>query len=210
MKKILFSYLTILLISTNLAARPISYSGGKTVMQQNDEFKNSLHLHYSPNYKYSLGYKYEYHRSQKLNLHSAQLNNLVKRWNRPAAQGNIYLKSALGNAHKDSHNQLFAFTGLAADFETRKYFIAYTNKYYASRGNMLNYYEQKARIGIAPYVANYKNIHTWLMLQISEPGNITNKQIITTPIIRLFKGANLIELGFSSNKKLLFNFIARF
>ncbi len=36
------------------------------------------------------------------------------------------------------------------------------------------------------------------------------EKITKTGLIRLFKGVNLLELGLTSNKKLLFNLIKRF
>ena len=36
-------------------ARPISYSGGHTIMHFNDNMKESHYYHYSPSYKYSFG-----------------------------------------------------------------------------------------------------------------------------------------------------------
>lgn len=192
-------------------ARPISYSGGTTVMQSNDAIMNSIHVHYSPSYKYSIGYKGENWRVDDITANSIQLNNLVKRWNMPAAQGNIYLKTNFGNAHKSSENEVFGAAGIMADFETRKYFISYENGYQESSGNMLSMFYQKARIGIAPYVADYGNLHSWLMLQVQhQPKYNGSEQIITTPLIRVFKGMYLAEFGVSSNKRFLFNIVARF
>ena len=194
----------------NSFARPISYSGGTTIMQNNGAIKNSLHVHYSPSYKYSVGYKSEYFRRDQIALNGLQLNNLLKRWNLPASQGNLYLKSNIGNANKSGKNELYGFTGIAGDFETRKYFISYENRYYKSDGDILSNFEQSARIGIAPYVANYGNLHTWLMLQVSHQPEFEGDEIITTPLVRFFKGAHLAEFGVSSNKRFLFNFIMRF
>ena len=42
-------------ISFGLDARPISYSGGSTLMAFSDNIKNSIYYHYSPSYKYSIG-----------------------------------------------------------------------------------------------------------------------------------------------------------
>ena len=36
-------------------ARPISYSGGSTLMMESSEIKDSYYYHYSPTYKFSLG-----------------------------------------------------------------------------------------------------------------------------------------------------------
>ncbi|MFZ8864795.1 MAG: hypothetical protein ACO2XZ_02855 [Rickettsiales bacterium] len=199
-----------LLIISNSHARPISYSGGKTIMYYNNGFKHSLHLHYSPSYKYSLGYRYENYKNTDLSLDGIQLNNLIKRWNLQEAQGNIYLKSSLGNASSKGNNQLYGFVGLAGDFETRKYFIAYENKYYKANGNILDKFEQNARIAIAPYLANYGQIHSWLMLEISRQKINSKYQNIVTPLIRLFKKNNLVEIGYNNKDKLLVNFISRF
>ena len=39
----------------NIDARPISYSGGHTLMHFNDSMKESIYYHYSPTYKFSIG-----------------------------------------------------------------------------------------------------------------------------------------------------------
>ena len=212
MRKIIaLSSLFLLIIAFNNAiARPVSYSGGTTVMQKNGAIKNSIHIHYSPTYKYSIGYKAEYYRRNQTALNGVQLNNLIKRWNMPAAQGNIYLKSSIGNAQKSGEDELYGFAGIAGDFETRKYFISYENRYYKSDGNIIGQFEQWARVGVAPYVANYGNIHTWLMLQVSHQPEFEGDEVIVTPLVRFFKGPHLAEFGFSSNERILFNFIARF
>ncbi len=124
------------------SARPISYSGGWTLMQKNNHSKNTIHLHYSPSYKYSVGYKGEYLRSEHISLNSLQLNNLIKRWNLPAAQGNLYLKSNIGNATKSKNNEIYSALGFAADFETRRYFISYQNNYYKSNGDIIDSFQQ--------------------------------------------------------------------
>jgi hypothetical protein len=179
-------------------------------MNMNGALKNTLHAHYSPTYKYSVGYKGEYFRKDQIALNGIQLNRLVKRWNLPAAQGNIYFKSNLGNANKSGQNELFGFAGMAGDFETRKYFISYENRYYKSDGRILDHFEQNARIGIAPYVANYGSLHTWLMLQVSHQPEFEGDEVVTTPLVRIFKGPHMAEFGVSSNKRFLLNLIARF
>lgn len=210
MKSLLVLTIFLSFFVSNAFARPISYSGGTTIMQNSDAIKNSAHIHYSPSYKYSIGYKGEYFRRDEIALNGLQLNNLVKRWNLPEAQGNIYLKSNIGNANKSGQNELYGFIGLAGDFETRKYFLSYEGKYYKSNGDIISQFQQNARVGIAPYVANYGNLHTWLMLQITHAPTFTGDKVIATPLVRFFKGAHLAEFGVSSNKRILFNFIARF
>ena len=91
-------------------ARPVSYPGGLTLMLMNSGMKNSLHTHYSSTAKTSLGYKIEYWRGDEFTLNMIQMNNLIKRWNKPESQANFYLKSAIGAALSDK-----------ADFESKKF-----------------------------------------------------------------------------------------
>lgn len=193
------------------SARPVSYSGGTTLMIDNDAMMNSAHLHYSPSYKYSVGYRAEYFRRDEIALHSAQLNYLAKRWNQKESQGNVYLRTNFGDAYELGKNEAFGAIGIMSDFETRRYFVSYAATYWKSRHDMVSLFSQKARIGIAPYVANYGNVHTWLMLQVQhQPTYKGDQQIIATPLVRFFKGPHLVEFGASSTKQVLFNFIKRF
>ncbi|MBL6785558.1 MAG: hypothetical protein ISQ32_04575 [Rickettsiales bacterium] len=202
-------FIIISFVSLSANARPISYSGGTTLMQKNGPVKNSLHIHYSPTFKYSIGYKADYFREDKIALNGIQLNYLVNRVNKKGSQGNIYLKSALGDANQSGKNELYGFLGFAADFETRKYFISYENSYYKSK-QIISNFEQNIRLGIAPYVANYGHLHSWLMVEFKYNAENENDKMIVTPLIRLFKGPYLGEIGVSSNKKLLFNYFIRF
>ena len=93
-----FTYITI------TKARPVSYPGGLTLMLMNSSMKNSLHTHYSPAANTSLGYKIEYWRGDEFTLNMIQMNNLIKRWNKPESQANFYLKSAIGAALSDKVN----------------------------------------------------------------------------------------------------------
>lgn len=205
-----FKLFLILLFSVSIAnARPISYSGGTTIMQKNGPVKNSLHIHYSPSFKYSVGYKADYFKKDKIALNGIQLNYLIDRVNKKGSQANIYLKSAIGNANQSGNNELYSFLGLAADFETRKYFISYENAYYKSK-EIISNFEQNLRLGVAPYVANYGHLHSWLMVEFKYNAENENDKMIVTPLIRLFKGPYLGEIGVSSDKKLLFNYFIRF
>ena len=42
-----------LVLAVNVEARPISYSGGSTLMIKSDNLSNSTYFHYSPSFKYS-------------------------------------------------------------------------------------------------------------------------------------------------------------
>ena len=73
-------------------------------------------------------------------------------------------------------------------------------------------FHQKARLGVAPYLAEYgEKIHTFLMAEFQHhPEEQSNRQFISAFIMRFFKGDFLTELGIDSNNKLIFSFIKRF
>lgn len=202
------------LLAVSANARPVSYPGGWTAMQMNDANMNALHVHYSPTAKYSIGYKGEYWKEDKWQFHGLQYNYLVNRWNKKASQANLYLKSAVGVAHSDespfSNKQEEAgFIGIATDWEDRRFFTSYENRYtYA--GDINKSFMQKARVGIAPYVGDYGDLHTWLMLQVQHNPTFEGKEIITTPMVRVFKDVYLFEAGMSFDGDVLFNTVIRF
>lgn len=189
-------------------ARPVSYPGGWTVMQMNDMDAYSLHLHYTPSINYSIGYKGEYWRESDWWFHGAQLNTLLKRWNMPKAQANAYFKTAVGVGAKGDSTEAAGFVGFAADWETRRYFTSYENRY-MEPGVADRFYMQKARVGIAPYIGDYGDVHTWLMLQVDH-NPTKDEEVTVTPMVRLFKDVYMAELGVSHRGDVMFNWVVRF
>ncbi len=210
MNKILLFFL--ILAPFAAEARPVSYPGGWTVMMQNSGDMHSIHTHYSPSAKYSIGLRNEYDRRDDFQNHSIQLNNLVKRWNNPDSQANFYLKSGIGYAIKkgNSDQSPSAFTGIAADWENRRYFVSYENRY-VHANDITDDFHQSGRIGFAPYIGDFGDLHTWLMLQIDHHPEANNDDHLTvTPLLRLFYDTHLLETGINDNNDVLFNYIKRF
>lgn len=201
------------ILSTTAQARPISYADGWTGMFQNSGDANTAHIHYSPTAKTSIGYKYEHWRDKDYDIHAVQMNNLLKRWNAKESQANIYLKSGLGvvdgkGFDYDGETDLAAFSGLAADWENRRFFTSYENRF-TRAGNFDDFYQQSARVGIAPYIGDYGDLHTWLMVQVDHTPE-ADDNFTVTPLIRLFKDTHLVEAGMSNQGDVLFNYIYRY
>ena len=197
-----------LLFTANAQARPVSYPEGWTAMTMNNLFTNSSHIHYSPTATYSIGWRHDYLRDSKANVDTLQLNTLLKRWNAPGQQANLYLKSGVGVAVDDGDTGLAAFTGLATDWETRRYFVSYENRFFAA-DTTDNFARHQARVGIAPYIGDYGDLHTWLMLEVDyEAGRDNN--FTATPLVRLFKNSTMVEAGYNLDDGILFNFVQRF
>jgi hypothetical protein len=193
---------------TAAQARPVSYPGGWTFMTYNDGDKNSGFVHYSPTAKMALGYKFEYWRDKEMTLNALQMNNLLKRWNNKDSQANFYLKSGLGVADQNDDQALAAHTGIALDWENRRFFTSYENRF-TQAGDIDDFYMQSARVGVAPYEGEYGDLHTWLMLQVDHKPE-ANDKFTFTPMVRLFKDVHLVEFGVSDEKEILFNYIYRY
>ena len=213
MRYMLFALLGMGLFIPPAFARPVSYPGGVTAMTMNDGDKNSLHLHYSPTAKMSLGYKFEYWRDNEMTINAVQMNNLLKRWNKPDSQANLYLKSGIGVAYSDygdfdGETDVAAFTGIAADWEDRRRFISYENRY-TEAGDIDDFFMQYARVGWAPYEGDYGDLHTWLMLQVEHKPEGDDHYTVT-PLVRLFKDVHLVEAGMNNRGEILFNYVFRY
>jgi len=165
-------------------ARPISYPEGWTLMGQSNWEKNRIHLHYSPTSSYSLGVVSEDFKNSNRKDFGFQLNNLLFRKNTSKSQTNVYSMIGLGLAKEDSYelNKTLRFDDGS--------------------------FHQEGRVGVAPYLAEFGSIHTWLMLQAQHHPEEA-QEVRIAPIIRLFKDQFLFELGLDSEKDFIFNFIYR-
>lgn len=200
--KALITLLLIFMSSSLAEARAVSYPGGWMVMQAHDSYENDLSVMFSPTASYAVGARSEFFRKDERSLHSLQINKLLKRWNLEDAQGNIFLLSGAGVAENDRHSALALWTSVEGDFETRRYYISYENRAIYS-GNIETTYRQKARIGIAPYIAEYTGLHSWLMVQLDHTSK-ENDHFMITPLVRMFTRNLLWELGVN-NKHTLVN-----
>ncbi len=213
MRYVLFALLGMGLFIPNVQARPVSYPGGWTFMFMNDGDANTAHIHYSPTADMSVGYKFENWRDKEFTLNAVQVNNLIKRWNKKHSQANLYLKSGLGIAHSDrddfdSETSAAGFTGLATDWENRRFFVSYENRY-TEAGEIDDFFKQSARVGWAPYEGDYGDTHTWLMLQVDHTPE-GGDNFTVTPLVRFFKDVHLLEAGMNNNGELLFNYVLRY
>lgn len=194
----------LLCLGTEALARPVSYADGWMAMATNDGQNNALMLLYSPTAAFSFGPFAEHNRQSDGTLYGLQANYLVRRWNARDSQGNFYFLSGWGMARNEGDLDPGGYAGIEADWEDRKYYVSFENRY-TFANNVQEEYTQKARIGFAPYVADYGALHTWFMLQADHRPE--NKDSFTlTPFVRLFKGTSLGEVGVSDKGDLLFNF----
>ncbi|MCR9080737.1 MAG: hypothetical protein NXH78_16735 [Hyphomonadaceae bacterium] len=195
----------------NADARPVSYPSGWTVMQMNNGDMSSAHIHYSPTFTDSIGLYSERNWGEDWHFTGVQYNRLVKRWNKPNSQANLYLKAAVGQADPFGDGadvEAAGFVGIGADWETRRWFASYEGRAYDLGFDQDA--RQSARIGVAPYIGDYGDLHTWLMLQVENQPEAETPTTLT-PLVRFFYDVQLLEIGYTpETEELMLNWIVRF
>lgn len=194
-------------------ARPVSYAGGWTLIEETNRQSTSLWVHYSLTPKWSLGARSEWDRQLDFVFNGVQATYLAKRWFGENYQANIYAIGGVGAITAVDDNpagtDVAGFVGLLSDWETRRLFTSYQVRYLEGGAVGANF-SQAARVGWAPYEGDTDDLHTWLMVEVDHrPKNDT--EIGVTPLVRFFKGAALLELGWSiTDNQPLANFTYRF
>ena len=173
-----------MLAALQTQARPISYVGGHTLMFNTGEQSDNIYWHYTPNINYSIGLDYQQDKVSNEYFPSARFTYLVNRKNTATSQRNLYIKTGLGLTNSDNH-----FYALTGDWETRRLFSGFSAKQISGVGYDL--FEHSVKIGVAPYLGDYGDLHTWLMIE-TKKDDLDNKRT-TYPVLRIFKSGALIE-----------------
>ena len=125
----------------------------------------------------------------------------------------MYRKIGIGilsTDYKEYNNkkEFVAHGEFASDWETRNFFISYNNNALKSV-SVDSMFVQKAKIGFAPYLANYGSLHSWLIYEIRHMSEYEDN-FTSNFILRLYKSKYLLEIGIDDNKNSTLNFIKRF
>ncbi len=210
-------FTSLVLLSGVAEARPVSYPDAWTVMLRNDVNQNSAHIHYTLDTQHSVGLRLRYDREDDFVFTGAQLNRLIKRWNKVDSQANLYGRIAIGQVSdnlddvemrlkRESDEGLFF--GVSGDWETRRYFVSAAAEHW-DNGRFGEFSEFHGRLGIAPYVANTGALHTWIMVEGHHRPESRNK-VGASALLRFFKGPSLLEVGVDDTGEPLLNYIHRF
>ena len=208
-RSILFSLL--LLTSLPSHAHPVAYQGATGVMTWNQPFMSDHWITYSFRSDMAIAARFmrmEMQDGVRLNYSGAQLDYLLKRWNGLDSQSNLYLYGGGGNAHIQNSDGGAYFGGVEADAEDRKYFGLLKAEYMRPTiGNEFSHAE--ARLGIAPYEAEYSEMASWFMMQVQWHPTLI-KKVVVTPLARIFYKSFLLESGVSLDGDWMMNFMFHF
>ena len=189
------------LFSSIIDARPVSYPGGITVMGFSDNMKDSIYVHYSPTHYYSLGLETKKDKYSDSDYSYLRFTYLLDRKNTQHSQRNFYFQSGVSPDKASNH-----FIGFHGDWETRRLYAGFSYK--NAKVSSQSYSDQFIQLGIAPYLGEYGDIHTWIMMKAKK--NTLDNDWSVYPMLKLFKGDFLLEVGYNNKTKLDAHLMYRF
>jgi hypothetical protein len=189
-------------------SHPVIYQRGWALNSSNmGQFSNN-YVMYSPTNRIAVGVDH-WRFTEENSHHEAglfKMNHLLWRDNSPNYQANIYLHGGLGglNLKRDkpgTHG--FYMGGVEADWETRTLYVS-AKHYQFHAPSKLDIFMTQARVGFAPFEADYKQLQSWFMVQAMVIDELQEKVMIT-PMLRFFYRNVLWEMGSSTRGDWMLN-----
>lgn len=204
------------LAATGVAAKPIAYARGWTVMAEYGADRMiEAQAFYAPQYWWSAGagwaaFKAENGRYEHRVTYT-RANALVRRWNLPAAQANVFAWGGFGGASGSDFEgtELAVNAGFQVDYETRRVYTAARSDWQYS--GVFSHRVDTVQFGWAPYAHDYETLATWLLVQGRYmTGELSDDGIEPSLMLRFFRGPAWLELGSTFEGRvqamLMFNF----
>ena len=188
------------LAPTGATARPVTYPGGNMAMLENHDETNMAETMRTLTPTFAVGWHDEWDRESDWQYHGPMIAGLARRWNNPDSQANIFWMAGAGVAFDDvasagAKARPAGYVGVEADWENRRFYTQYQARAFWA-DTIDKTLTQRARVGIAPYVAEAGALHTWAILQVDNEAE-DDHPVSVTPVIRLFKSTVLAEAGVS-------------
>lgn len=136
----------------------------------------------------------------------ANYTRLVKRWNAPHSQANIWFVGGAGPVRGNdfSGTRTMLAPGLSADWETTRLYVSGTARLYRAEG--INHDYAAVRAGFSFYEVDYDETQPWLVVEARRMRGLSDETEIT-PMLRLIHKRFFVELGVNQMKQGRFNFM---
>ncbi|HEX8611156.1 MAG TPA: hypothetical protein VF800_07685 [Telluria sp.] len=127
---------------------------------------------------------------------------LLKRWNMPHAQANVWFMGGIGALRGDGPTRMMATPGVQLDYETTRVYLAATHRLY--RANGVNHDFSSARAGLSFYETGYDQTQPWLVVEARRMHGLSGRTEVT-PMLRLINKRYFIEAGVNNMRQARFN-----
>ncbi len=197
----------VMIVSINANAMLVAYEDSLGIMGVNQSFHNELFLNYSLTPHFAVGERnIRFVTTDGVKqFFVPEADFLIYRWNNPDSQANFYAGGGYGAESFMSQTQGVAMANVAADWESRKYYLDAEFQSLIANDTR-EYNSAKFRAGFAPYLADFNELSTWFILQFETMPFVENN-LFLTPMIRLFYKNVLVEIGADFQGNFMFNYM---
>ncbi len=197
--------------ATRAPAHPVSFEGATQLMIEAGEDMQMFELYHSITASQAFGPHFLRldGKGVERDLMALQYNRLLKRWNLPDAQANIYAGIGAGASYDRGPDRWSpAMVAIwQADYETRRIYTAYEGM--AWFGDGFTHVGNSIGLGVAPYLAEFDELNTWLLLKARHVSEFDN-QIEVMPMLRFFYRNLFLEVGATLDGNPQVNFMIHF
>jgi hypothetical protein len=191
-----------------VAARPVSWPGGWTLIEAwNPDYGSPL-VHYTPARTHSVGLRLFHDRATDWTFTGPQFTWLARRWNAPGAQANLYFAGAPGAGIDGSGAQPGGLAEVQTDWENRRFLVMGSARVAGALDQQASNM-QMVRAGFAPFVADNGGVHLWLFGEVRRDSMAADR-IQPAFVARLFRGRAMVEAGVTGAGGFILNSQFRF
>jgi hypothetical protein len=139
-------------------------------------------------------------------LTEATYTRLLRRWNMPDAQANIWFLGGAGTVTGNNFlgARLMASPGIQLDYETARIYASALARLYRAEG--LNHDFASARLGFSLFEADYDQVQPWIVLEVRRMRGLSERTEIT-PMLRLIHQRYFVEFGVNNSSQVRMNFM---
>lgn len=173
-------------------AKPIAFQDGSTLMYEYGAgTMQEAQGFYAPRYWLSAGAGYlrleDERQTFSRDITYLRANYLVRRWNLPNAQGNVFVYGGLGGARGSDFEgtKVAQNLGAQADYETRWIYGSLKSDY--QHASAFAHRIDTLQLGVAPYAHDYQDLATWFVVQGRYYTGGIYEGIESAALLRLFQ-----------------------
>ena len=205
-----------MLLSQPATAGPMGFDESFMAMGDfNNNWRESF-INYATTPRDAFGVSATYMRaddkSKSRTLEEVTYTRLLKRWNAPHAQANLWFQGGLGALQGEDKllgenrdfDKVMITPGVQFDYETTRIYFQAAHRLY--RATDINHDYTSLRAGFSFYESDYDKTQPWLILEARNMNGLSEKVEIT-PMLRLINKNFFVEAGVNNSREPRFNFM---
>jgi len=151
-------------------------------------------------------------KSKSRTLEEVTYTRLLKRWNLPNSQANLWFQGGVGTLQGEDKlvgenrdfDKVMITPGVQFDYETTRIYFQAAHRLY--RASDINHDYSSVRVGFSFYESDYDKTQPWFVLEARNMNSLSDK-IEVTPMLRLINKSFFVEAGMNTDYKPRFNFM---